>query len=315
VSKLLDSVRDSMRLKRYAPSTIESYTNWILRFILYHNKRHPREMGAMEIGAFLAYLANEKHVSGSTQNQALQAILYLYKQVLRIEIGNIDFARAIKDKRLPTILTRQQVQDILAAMPSNDLRVMAQLCYGSGLRLFECARLRIKDIDLTRQRITVRDTKSNRDRHTILPSKLVAPLEQHIVRATLLHQSDIANGIGVHLPDAIAVKSQNAHREIGWRYLFPSKSIAKGEHGEPMRHHIHISSLQKGFHRAVQHTRLRKPASIHMLRHAFASHLIESGVGVDQVQKMLGHKDLQTTMVYVHTAEISGKTIKSPLDA
>jgi integrase len=201
-------------------------------------------------------------------------------------------------------------------MPDNELRLMAQLCYGSGLRLMECVRLRIKDVDLTSQRITVRDTKSNRDRHTILPSKLLAPLEQHIARVTPLHQTDIANDIGVHLPDAIAIKFKNAHREIGWRYLFPSKSIAKGEHGEPMRHHIHISSLQKEFHRAVQRAtqNVRKPASIHLLRHAFATHLIESGVGVDQVQKMLGHKDLQTTMIYVHTAEISGKTIKSPLD-
>jgi site-specific recombinase XerD len=173
VSKLLDTVRDSMRLKRYSSSTIESYTNWILRYILYHHKRHPREMGAAEIGAFLSYLANEKHVSGSTQNQALQAILYLYKHVLQIEIGNLDFARAVKDKRLPTILTRQEVQAILTAMPDNDLRLMAQLCYGSGLRLMECVRLRIKDIDLASQRITVRDTKSNRDRHTILPSTLV----------------------------------------------------------------------------------------------------------------------------------------------
>jgi integron integrase len=314
VSKLLDSVRDSMRLKRYSPRTIQSYTNWILRFILYHHKRHPREMGASEIGAFLSYLAKEKRVSASTQNQALQAILYLYKHVLQIEIGNLDFARAVKHKRLPTILTRQEVQSILAAMPDNELRLMAQLCYGSGLRLFECLRLRIKDVDLANQRITVRDTKSNRDRHTILPNKLIAPLEQQIQRITPLHQSDIANGIGVYLPDAIASKYKNASREIGWRFLFPSKSIAKGEHGEPMRHHIHVTSLQKEFHRAVQHAKLHKPASIHMLRHAFATHLIESGVGVERVQQMLGHKDLQATMIYVHTAEISGKTIKSPLD-
>jgi integron integrase len=316
VSKLLDAVRDSMVLKRYAPSTIESYTNWILRFILYHNKRHPRAMGAAEIGAFLSFLAKEKRVSGSTQNQALQAIIYLYKHVLQIEIGNLDFARASKDKRLPTILTRQEVQSILTAMPDNELRLMAQLCYGSGLRLFECLRLRIKDVDLASQRITVRDTKSNRDRHTILPTKLVVPLAQQIARVTPLHKSDIANGIGVHLPDAIAVKYKNASRKIGWRYLFPSKSIAKGEHGEPMRHHIHISSLQKEFHRAVQRATpsVRKPASIHMLRHAFATHLIESRVGVERVQQMLGHKDLQTTMIYVPTTEVSGKTIKSPLD-
>jgi integron integrase len=257
-----------MRLKRYAPSTIESYTNWILRFILYHNKRHPREMGAAEIGAFLSHLAKEKHVSGSTQNQALQAILYLYKRVLRIEVGNLDFARAIKDKRLPTILSRSEVQGILTAMSETDLRLMAQLCYGSGLRLTECLRLRVKDVDLASQRITVRDTKSNRDRHTILPKTLVAPLEQHIERIVPLHQSDIANGIGVYLPDAIASKYKNASRETGWRYLFPSKSITKGERGEPLRHHIHVTSLQKEFHRAVQHTKLRKPASIHMLRHA-----------------------------------------------
>jgi site-specific recombinase XerD len=204
---------------------------------------------------------------------------------LQIEVRNLDFARAIKDKRLPTILTRQEVQNILTAMPDNELRLMAQLCYDSGLRLMECVHLRIKDVDLASQRITVRDTKSNHDRHTILPNKLVEPLEQHIARVTPLHQSDIANGIGVHMPDAIAVKFKNAHREIGKRYLFPSKSIAKGEHGEPMRHHIHITSLQKQFHRAVQHATpsVRKPASIHMLRHAFATHLIESGVGVDQV--------------------------------
>lgn len=217
MSKLLDAVRDSMRLKRYSSSTIESYTNWILRFILFilhHNRRHPREMSKVEISAFLSYLANEKHISGSTQNQALQAILYLYKDVLQIEIGNLDFARAVKDKRLPTILTRQEVQNILAAMPDNELRLMAQLCYGSGLRLFECVRLCVKDVDLPSQRITVRDTKSNRDRHTILPSKLIAPLGQHITRVTPLHQSDIANGIGVHLPDALAVKYKNANREI-----------------------------------------------------------------------------------------------------
>ncbi len=315
--KLLDQVRELLRIKHYALRTEEAYVDWIKRFILFHNKRHPREMGTPEIRAFLAHLATEDNVAASTQNQALAAILFLYREVLHQELDpfDLDAIRAQKPKRLPTVLTRAEVQKVLAFLTGEHL-LMARLLYGSGLRLMECLRLRVKDVDFELRQITVRDGKGGQDRVTMLPQAVIPALQEHLVHVRALHQQDLKNGYGcVYLPDALARKYPNACTEWGWQYVFPSDRISKDPRGDALRrHHVHESSLQKAIRAAAQAAGMVKPVSPHTFRHSFATHLLEAGYDIRTVQELLGHKDVKTTMIYTHVLNRGGLAVRSPLD-
>ena len=317
--KLLDQVRDVMRLKHYSLRTERAYSDWIIRFIRYHGKRHPREMAEPELTAFLTYLAREANVAASTQNQALSALLFLYKEVLKMEVGWLgDVERATKPKRLPVVLTRDEVHKVFAHLHGTP-RLMAGLLYGSGLRLMECVRLRIKDVDFGYARITVRDGKGARDRLTMLPLNLAAGLERHLGRVQAQHEQDLEDGGGeVFLPDALARKYPNACREWVWQYAFPSSRSSKDPRAEGMgrrrRHHVDESSLQQAVRKAVVASNIAKAASCHTLRHSFATHLLENGYDIRTVQELLGHKDVSTTMIYTHVLNKPGLGVKSPLD-
>jgi len=315
--KLLDQVQELLRIKHYALRTEEAYIDWIRRFILFHNKQHPRDMGTPEIRAFLAHLATEGNVAASTQNQALAAILFLYREVLHQELDplDLDAIRAQKPKRLPTVLTRAEVQKVLALLTGEHL-LMARLLYGSGLRLMECLRLRIKDVDFELRQITVRDGKGGQDRVTMLPQAIVPALQEHLIHVRALHQQDLKNGYGcVYLPDALARKYPNACTEWGWQYVFPSDRISKDPRGGALRrHHVHESSLQKAIRAAAQAAGMVKPVSPHTFRHSFATHLLEAGYDIRTVQELLGHKDVKTTMIYTHVLNRGGLAVRSPLD-
>ena len=304
-----------MRTANYAYRTEQSYIHWIKRFIIFHGQRHPAEMGEREVTQFLNHLANAQHVSASTQNVALQAILYLFK-FLNKDLGRLDFVRAKKDKRLSVALAREEVNRLLEAIHEDTYKLMAEIIYGGGLRLSECLRLRIKDVDLENQRLTIRDTQGNEDRDTILSAKVVPRLREQIAKARQIHEQDLAAGAGeVLLPDALARQYPHAARELGWQWVFPSAYLSTDPRSSKIRrHHMHPSGLQQAIYRAVKQAKLNKPASVHTLRHSFATHLLESGYDVRTVQQLMGHKDLKTTMVYLQGVQISGKKIKSPLD-
>ncbi len=318
--KLLEQLRDVMRLKHYSLRTERSYGDWIKRFIRFHGKRHPGEMGAAEVGQFLTHLAREAHVSASTQNQALSALLFLYKEVLKQEIGWIEgVERAKKPVRLPVVLTRDEVHRIFAHLRGTP-RLMAGLLYGSGLRLMECVRLRVKDIDFGYARITVRDGKGGKDRVTMLPINLAAPLQRHLATLRARHQEDLAEGAGeVSLPEALARKYPSAAREWAWQFVFPSSRLSfdpRSEAGAPRRrHHVDESGLQQVVKKAVRASGIAKPASCHTFRHSFATHLLENGYDIRTVQELLGHKDVSTTMIYTHVLNKPGIGVRSPLDS
>jgi integron integrase len=331
--RLLDQVRDLLRVKHYSLRTEQAYVDWIKRFILFHNKRHPREMGVAEISAFLTHPAVEKHVAASTQNQALAALLFLYRELLQIDVSEpLSALRAQKPERLPTVLTRSEVQDVLRQMTGTHL-LIAQLLYGSGLRLLEGLRLRVKDLDFERHEILVREGKGDKDRVTMLPASLVEPLRVHLLQVQQLHAQDLARGYGcVYLPDALERKYPNACTEWGWQYVevgrptYPSDRLSKdpralpspsgrGAGGEGLRrHHLDESSLQKAVRAAVQKTGMVKPVSPHTFRHSFATHLLEAGYDIRTVQELLGHKDVKTTMIYTHVLNRGGLAVRSPLD-
>jgi integron integrase len=314
--KLLDQVRHIIRLKHYSIRTEQAYVDWIKRYILFHHKRHPRDMGVPEIEAFLTHLAVERNVAASTQNQALCALLFLYKEVLDQDLpGNIDAVRAKKPKRLPTTLTREETTSVLDFL-SGAHRLMAQLLYGSGLRLMECVRLRVKDLDLARLEILVRDGKGEKDRVTMLPRSLVRPLQDHLRYVRRLHERDIAAGFGrVYLPYALERKYPNASREWSWQYVFPaSRRSIDPRSGLERRHHIAESSLQKAVRLAAQRAGIPKPVGGHTFRHSFATHLLEAGYDIRTVQELLGHKDVKTTMIYTHVLNRGGLAVRSPLD-
>src|SRR6266446_6068844 len=306
--KLLDRVRDVIRRKHFSIRTEQTYTDWIRRFILFHGKRHPAEMAEPEVTQLLTSLARDGNVAASTQNQALSAVLFLYKEVLKQEIGWLDgVERAKRPARLPVVLSRDEVHKIFAHLHGTP-RLMAGLLYGSGLRLMECVRLRVKDVDFGYARITVRDTKGNKDRVTMLPVNLAKPLERHLQKAKAQHEQDLEDGFGsVYLPYALARKFPNAAREWSWQYAFPSSRLSvdprfASDGGEPAkrRHHIDESALQLAVKKAVRASGIHKPASCHTLRHSFATHLLEDGYDIRTVQEMLGHKDVSTTMIYTH---------------
>jgi integron integrase len=314
--KLLDQVRDVIRRKHYSIRTEQAYVDWIKRFIIYHDKRHPSEMAEEEVTEFLTHLARDRHVAPSTQNQALSALLFLYKEVLKHEIGWLDkVERARKPAKLPVVLSRAEVKRVFAHLYGTP-KLMAGLLYGSGLRLMECVRLRVKDIDFELAQITVRDAKGGKDRITMLPLNLAEPLQRHLRRIKAQHEQDLEDGFGrVNLPFAIGRKFPNAAREWAWQYVFPSSRLSiDPRSGKRQRHHIAEGILQSALKRAVDAAGIVKRANCHSLRHSFATHLLTRGYDIRTVQELLGHKDVSTTMIYTHVLNRPGVGVKSPLD-
>ena len=314
--RLLDQVRGKIRLKHYSIRTEQAYVDWIKRFILHFDKRHPSELGAVEVEAFLTHLAVEGKVAASTQNQAKSALLFLYREVLGTELPWLDnVERAKAPKRLPVVLTRAEVQALLTRL-SGTHWLMASLLYGSGLRLMECLRLRVKDVEFARKEILVRDGKGFKDRVTTLPAALVAPLREHLERVRELHRQDLAAGYGaVFLPYALERKYPGAARDWGWQYVFPSAKLSVDPRSaETRRHHVQDQALQRAIKQAVRDADLAKPATPHTLRHSFATHLLEGGYDIRTVQELLGHADVSTTMIYTHVLNKGGRGVTSPLD-
>jgi integron integrase len=314
--KLLDQVREKIRLKHYSIRTEQAYVSWIKRFIVFHEVQHPKNMGRREIEAFLSHLAVNRKISASTQNQAFNALLFLYRNVLNKHIdGKIDAIRAKRPGRLPTVMTKDEVIAVVEAM-SGVHQLMAKLLYGSGLRLMECARLRVKDIDFDRNQIVVRDGKGMKDRITMLPASVKPTLMKHLENVKKLHEKDLEIGGGsVYMPVALARKYPNASREWSWQYVFPSKSLSTDPRsGRTRRHHIHENSLQKAVKNSANWARLHKRVTCHTFRHSFATHLLEQGYDIRTVQELLGHKNVNTTMVYTHVLNMGAKAVRSPLD-
>jgi integron integrase len=314
--KLLEQVRDVIRRKHYSLRTEQAYIDWIKRFIIYHGKRHPGQMAEEEVAEFLTHLARDLNVAAATQNQALSALLFLYKEVLKHEIGWLEkVERAKKPPKLPVVLSRGEVKQIFVHLQGVP-KLMAGLLYGSGLRLMECVRLRVKDIDFALAQITVRDAKGGKDRITMLPLNLSEPLRRHLSRVKAQHEQDLEDGFGsVHLPFALARKSPNAAREWAWQYVFPSSRLSIDPRtGRKQRHHIAEGVLQTALKRAVDSAGIVKRANCHSLRHSFATHLLSKGYDIRTVQELLGHKDVSTTMIYTHVLNRPGLGVKSPLD-
>ncbi|NNJ09000.1 integron integrase [Chloroflexales bacterium ZM16-3] len=313
---LLEQLRELLRSRHYSLRTEESYLDWVRRYVIFHGKRHPRDMGADEMLAFLNHLAVELNVSASTQNQARCALLFLYRELLRADPGELKGIVAAKEpQRLPTVLTRAEARAVIAEL-SGVYQLMAQLLYGSGLRLMECMRLRVKDLDFDLHQLTVRDGKGMHDRVTMLPDSLTGPLREHLKGVRLLHAQDLAEGYGeVYLPFALARKSPGSARAWGWQYVFPADQRSEDPRGGAVRrHHIHESALQRAVRDAVRASGVAKHASCHTFRHSFATHLIESGYDIRTVQELLGHADVKTTMIYTHVLNRGGRGVRSPLD-
>jgi integron integrase len=316
VSKLLDQVREAVRTRHYSIRTEEAYLRWVREYILFYNKRHPAELGAKEVSAFVSHLAVERKVAASTQTQALSALLFLYREVLALPIGWVDdVERAKKPKRLPVVFTREEARAVLSHL-RDEAWLMASLLYGSGLRLMECVRLRVKDLDFAQLQIIVREGKGNKDRITMLPPSLVEHLRRQLERAKALHEMDVRESFGhVYLPYALARKYPNADREWGWQYVFPARQRSVDPRsGREQRHHIAETALQKAVRAAIKGAGITKPGSCHTLRHSFATHLLEAGYDIRTIQELLGHADVQTTMIYTHVLNKGGKGVKSPLE-
>jgi integron integrase len=314
--RLLDRVRWHLRIKRYSIRTEQAYLEWIRRFILFHEKRHPGEMGEEEIAAFLSHLAIDKHVAASTQNQAFSALLFLYQQVLEKKLDFVaGVERVRRPPKLPVVFTRAEARAVIAQL-EGDYRVMAELLYGAGLRLMELLRLRVKDIDFGYNQIIVRESKGMHERRTVLPARLKRPLQLHLELVRQRHRQDLARGGGaVYLPFAIARKYGNASRDWRWQYVFPAAKLSADPRGAGMRrHHVGEKNLQNAVKTAIHRAGLSKAASCHTFRHSFATHLLERGTDIRAVQELLGHKDISTTMVYTHVLNKPGLGILSPLD-
>ena len=313
--KLLDRVRWHLRVKRYSIRTEQAYVDWIRRYILFHKKRHPDDMDEEEIAAFLSHLAIDRTVAASTQNQAFCALLFLYQQVLERKLEFISVERVRRPAKLPVVFTRDEVHLVLANL-KGDYRLLADLLYGSGLRLMEALRLRVKDIDFGYNHITVRDGKGMRDRITMLPARLRRPLQSHLQHVKLIHQRDLARGGGaVYLPFALKRKYPNAAKNWCWQYAFPAdKPSIDPRSDERRRHHIAEKNLQNAVKQAIRAAGITKVASCHTFRHSFATHLLASGYDIRTIQELLGHKDVSTTMVYTHVLNKPGLAVQSPLD-
>lgn len=315
--KLLDRLREACRVRHYSLRTEDAYHDWSKRFILFHGKRHPAEMGVAEINAFLTHLAVEGRVAASTQNQAFSALLFLYKSVLEVDPGIIAGAiRAKRPKRLPVVLTKPEVQLVHRELDGT-YKLIAQLLYGSGLRLLESLRLRVKDLDFIRNELIVREGKGNKDRITMLPELLKPALIDHLEKVRRLHEKDLAFGFGaVYLPDALDRKLPKAAKEWKWQYVFPSSQLSiDPRSGAKRRHHTHEGSVSREMTAAVKRSGINKRATSHSFRHSFATHLLEAGYDIRTVQELLGHDDVSTTMIYTHLLNKGGRGVKSPLDS
>ena len=303
-------------MRHYSRRTEVTYVQWIRRYIRYHGRRHPRELGGTHVAAFLSALANDRKVAAPTQNQALAAILFLYKNVLGVELPWVEgVLRAKQPKRIPTVLTRKEANDLLGAMDGVHA-LMARLMYGSGLRLAECLQLRVKDIELERCEIVVRQGKGGKDRITMFPASLVADMRSHLERVRAMHGADRAAGLpGVELPDAYGRKNPSAATSWGWYWLFPQGHLSRDPRGGELgRYHLYDQGFQRALKRAAYRARIAKPVSSHTLRHSFATHLMEAGYDIRTIQELLGHKDVSTTMIYTHVLNRGGRGVVSPLD-
>jgi integron integrase len=309
-------MREALRSRHYSRRTEQTYCQWVKRFIFFHKVRHPVEMGEAEINAFLTHLAVKEKVSASTQNQALSALLFLYRHVLGREVGDLgDVIRARKPKRLPVVITREEVKSVLANL-TGDKWLMASLMYGAGLRLMECLRLRVQDVDFFRNEILVRDGKGAKDRITMLPESLKASLQEHLKTVKAVHERDLADGWGrVLMPDALDRKYPNAPKDWRWQWVFPQENRWKNAStGEQGRHHVHETILQRAVKEAVRKANLVKRVGCHTFRHSFATHLLETGYDIRTIQELLGHKDVSTTMIYTHVLNKGGHGVRSPID-
>ena len=306
-----------MRTRRYSLQTEKTYIYWIKKYIHFHGVRHPKEMGADEVGAFLTHLAVAGNVAATTQNQAMFALLFLYKEVLGIDLERLGgkFQTAKKSARVPVVLTREEVAAVLSEISGVNW-LMANLLYGAGLRLKECLRLRVKDLDFGYKQIIVRDGKGGKDRFTILPKKLVEPLRKHLTSVKNLHENDLKSGLGaVLMPFAFDGKHSNAAREWKWQYVFPSSKISRDPRtGNTGRHHLSESGLQKAVKIGLRKASVEKHASCHTLRHSFATHLLQNGSDIRTIQDLLGHKELTTTMIYTHVLQSNRLGVVSPVD-
>jgi integron integrase len=312
----LDQVRNAVRVRHYSLRTEQAYVDWIRRFLLFPGQRHPVEMGAAQINQFLTHLAVQGKVRASTQNQAFSALLFLYQKVLQVEPGRIEgVVRAQRRRPLPVVLTRAEVQQVLGHLAGTP-RLVVVLLYGAGLRLLECLRLRVKDLEFTRGEILVREGKGAKDRVTLLPAVARHPLLVHLERVRALHQQDLHDGFGrVHLPDALGRKYPSADREWGWQYVFPASGRSRDPRsGVIRRHHLDESAIQRAVKDAVRRAGLSKPATPHTFRHAFATHLLEDGYDIRTVQELLGHASVETTMIYTHGLNRGGRAVRSPAD-
>jgi integron integrase len=323
--KLLDQYRDAINLKHYSSRTGDTYILWAREYILFHNKRHPKEMGAPEINQFLTHLASEKKISASTQNQALSAILFLYRHVLHLELEEASLSefRPQRAKNVPTVLSKDEVKRVIGNLTGVN-KLIAQVLYGGGLRVMETMRLRVKDIDFENHQIIVRDGKGEDDRLTMLPDAVIQPLQLHLKYVKIIHEKDLTDGCGlVYLPYALDRKYPNASKDWIWQYIFPAPDLSKDAHtGIVRRHHIHESTVQKAVKQAALLAKINKHVTPHTFRHSFATHLLQSGYDIRTVQELLGHKacpeprrrDVKTTMIYTHVLQRGGFAVKSPLD-
>lgn len=314
--KLLDRVRHALRVRHLALGTEKAYVQWTRRFILYHNKRHPLDMGKQEVEAFLTHLAVDRHVSASTQNQAFSALLFLYREVLERDFGWLDdVVRAKRPKRIPAVFTHAESMAILERLCGVNWLVCT-LLYGSGLRGIEALRLRVKDLDCDRLQITVRDAKGQKDRVTVLPRTIVAPLKKHLIMTLVLHEQAMRDGCGgVKMPDALATKYPSAPFEWSWQYVFPAaKPSIDPRSGARRRHHLDRSTVQRAFRNAMREAGINRHAGLHTFRHSFATRLLELGTDIRSVQELLGHSDVKTTQIYTHVLNQNAWAIRSPAD-
>lgn len=317
IPTLLDRVHQMIRKRHYSARTDKAYVHWIMRFLRFHQNRHPAQMQEREVGQFLTHLAQVSRVSASTQNQALNALVFLYREVLNKKIGMLEgVVRAKRPQRLPVVLTKEEVQKLLRCLNGTPW-LMATLLYGAGLRLRECCSLRVKDIDFSRNQIMVRRGKGEKDRYTMLPAPTKDLLVKHLHLAKRQHERDLQKGFGrVALPDALDRKSPNAGREWGWQWVFPATGhYTDRQTGEKRRHHLHESVLQRAVKAARLQAGISKPASCHTFRHSFATHLLEDGYDIRTVQELLGHSDVKTTMIYTHVLNRGGRGVRSPADS
>ncbi|MBL8045581.1 MAG: integron integrase [Anaerolineales bacterium] len=314
---MLDQFRDQIRVKQYSTRTEKTYVYWVREYILFHDKRHPKDMGVAEITQFIAHLVTERKVSGSTQNQALSAILFLYRNLLNIELEEETLYRLRPQtgKSVPVVLSRSEAKQVITHL-TGIYKTITQIMYGSGLRIMEVLRLRIKDLDFANHQIIVRDGKGGNDRVTMLPEAVIAPLQDHLKQVKLMHERDLKAGFGsVYLPFALERKYPNAHKEWIWQYVFPASSLYKDvTTGITRRHHLHETAVQKAVRQAAQTANIAKHVTPHTFRHSFATHLLQNGYDIRTIQELLGHKDVKTTMIYTHVLQRGGLAVRSPLD-